>query len=560
METVSKVREVDPFFEDSINQIFTHSNKTAFVMDGAIGSGKSSNFVMQGAYSISQLVKPIKKGNKLVRESKWAAVRESENSALATIEQLLGEAIFTPEVMAMDSSPVKVSGTHPAKVSIKHELPDGTFLEMNIECHGFNNEAAHNRLRTHEFLGAMIFEMQGIPFNIVEVTMQRCGRFRTSELVIEKTIDGKKYKLTGLSKLAMVLCDVNIPERPHPMYEKYYDVPDKTSLPYKFITPPSPLIHKPIKDVPKHILEKYPVTVYEGKEVVWLPNPKAYNMTRHFEEKDDNGENIPWTGYDYWLSKLHLSDSEIRRYIIGKPDTIGGAGSIYSNFRNSDETVKSIDLNKTKPVYIGHDPGGHAAYEFCQVLDGDHLHFRDEIFFEPTDRASTRVQISDFVFPHLLSEYRGCHIIFVLDPASSWLGKNNITGNEETVVNMIQDELLTFKNKFKDANIHVELQPCLVTNQNVQARVNSLSYFIDKLKLTIDPKCDMLVKAMSGGYKKKKLKSGTISENIDKDSIYSHPAEAAQYPVVNIINKIKKVRNEDRKGSKRRVYRVKRSR
>ena len=102
--------------------------------------------------------------------------------------------------------------------------------------------------------------------------------------------------------------------------------------------------------------------------------------------------------------------------------------------------------------------------------------------------------------------------------------------------------------------------PCLVNNQDVKARVNSLDYFIDKLKLSIDPKCVMLVKAISGGYKKKKLKSGTISENIDKDSIYSHSAEAAQYPTVNILNKIKKAIKNDKKHNQRGVYRVKRTR
>ena len=186
--------------------------------------------------------------------------------------------------------------------------------------------------------------------------MQRCGRFRTDDMIIKKTIDGKVYQLSGLNKLAMVLCDVNIPERPHPLYENYYDIADKSKVPYKFITPPSPLLYKSVENMPQEVLDKYPVTVFEGKEVVWLPNPKAYNMTRHFEEKDEDGENIPWTGYDYWFSKLHLHDSDVRRYILGKPDSIGGASSIYSNFRNSDSTIKSLALDKSKPVYIGYDP------------------------------------------------------------------------------------------------------------------------------------------------------------------------------------------------------------
>jgi hypothetical protein len=118
MDKINKVRKVDPFFEGAINQIFLHPEKTAYVMDGPIGIGKSSNFVMQAAYNISQLVTPIDKNNKKVRESKWAAVRESEQSALSTMLQLLGEAIFSPQLMALENSPVKTYGTHPTKILV----------------------------------------------------------------------------------------------------------------------------------------------------------------------------------------------------------------------------------------------------------------------------------------------------------------------------------------------------------------------------------------------------------------------------------------------------------
>jgi len=565
METIRKQRIVDPFFEDCINQIFIQSDKTAFVMDGSLGTGKSSNFVMQGAYNISQLVAPIKKGTRMVRETKWAAVRESENSALATIRQLLGEAIFTPEIMALENSPVKVNGSHPAKVTVSHDLPDGTELEMIIECHGFNNEAAHNRLRTHEFMGAMIFEMQGIPFNIFEVTQQRCGRFRTSDMSISKTINGKVYKLSGLTKLAMVLCDVNIPERPHPLYTEYYDRTNKDKLPYLFLTPPSPLLYKATTDIPSEKLKAltdkgYPVTRFEGEEVIWFPNPKAYNMTRHFEEKDENDVNIPWSGFNYWFKMLHRTDSEIRRYVLGIPDTVGGVQAIYKTFRNDDSTVYRRDLNYNRPVYLGYDPGGYAAAVMCQTLSPYILHYFKEFIFEPSDGVSTRLIFADYIFPYCKQHLKGVDIVMIPDPASSWLGKSIMAGQSESVINMVMDEWRIYREANPALTFTFKIVPCYVSNQNTDARLNSLGYFIDKGYISIDPDCDVLVAALSGGYQKKKLKSGIISDNIDKDNPYSHPAEAAQYPAVNILNNIRKVTNANQRGSKRRIHKISRPR
>lgn len=560
MEIIKKQRTIDPFFEDAINQIFLQPNKTAFVMDGSLGVGKSSNFVMQGAYSISQLVQPIKKGTRMVRETKWAAVRESENSALATIRQLLSEGIFTPEIMAMKNSPVKIKGSHPATVTIIHDLPDGTELEMLIECHGFNNAAADSRLRTHEFLGAMIFEMQGIPFNIFTVVQQRCGRFRTDDTMISKVIDGKKYTLSGLTKLAIVLCDVNIPERPHALYTEYYDKHDKSNLPYVFLTPPSPLLYKSTDDIPinklKELSKKYPVTRFEAEEVIWFPNPKAYNMTRHFEEKDENGKNIPWTGYNYWFKMLHRTDGEIRRYILGVPDTVGGESAIYKTFKKDKRTIRKRELNYNRPIYVGYDPGGYAAVVMGQVLENHLLHYFKEFIFEPADGVSTRLIFSDFVFPYCNKYLKNFDVVMIPDPASSWLGKSIMAGQSESVVNMVMDELRIYKEANPNLKFTFKIVPCLVSNQDTSARLNSLGYFIDKGYLSIDPGCEVLIAALSGGYQRKKLKSGIISDNIDKDNPYSHPAEAAQYPAVNILHNIRKVSDAKRRSSKRRIHRV----
>lgn len=340
MSTFQNERAIDPFFEDAVNTIFIQKEKTAFVMDGPIGVGKTTNFLMRASYQVAQCVKPIQKGNKLVRESLWAGVRESENSATATFMQVLENSIFTPEIMSMEESPVRRYGSHPEIIEITHDLPDGTVLSMKIECHGFNNEKAANRLRTREYMGGLIPEMQGVPYHIFETLVERCGRWRTKDLYIEKEINGQVHRLTGVTGLAMVLCDVNIPTRPHELYDEYYDVTNKNSLPTIFLTPPPPLLNVRVDKVKPEVLEKYPVTRFEGKEVVWIPNPKVYNMTRHFEEQDNEGNQIPWSGYKYWLKRLHNTDSHVRRYIIGIPDTVGGEAAVYNNFRNDDSTQR----------------------------------------------------------------------------------------------------------------------------------------------------------------------------------------------------------------------------
>ena len=557
-ERIENTRIIDPFFDNAVNKIFQHPEKTAFVMDGPLGLGKSSNFLMRGAYEIAQHVKPVEKNGKMVRESLWAGVRESENSAVATFNQLLENSIFTPAIMALDDSPVKTYGSHPTIIEVSHALPDKTFLSMKIECHGFNNEKAANRLRTREYMGGLIPEMQGVPYHIFETLVERCGRWRTDGMYIEKMINGKKHRLTGVTGLAVVLCDVNIPKREHELYDQYYDKVNKDSLPTMFITPPPPLLHIPIEKATPELLAEYPVTKFEGKSVVWVPNPAVYNMTRHYEEEDENGNKIPWTGYKYWMKRLHNTDSHIRRYIIGVPDTIGGEAAVYNTFVNDEKSVYKRDLISGQKVYAGFDPGGHAAIEMCQEHSMRSLHFFKEFIVEPQDRVSTRKLFRDFFFPYCRKNLSGYTVVLVPDPASTHLGKSIMAGSEESVLHMIKDELR--QELLSHKNVKYIIEPCRVRNQETDIRINSLGYFIDQKKCTVDPdECPVMVAALSGGYQRTTLSSGVISDNIDKNNPYSHPAEAGQYVAINILYKIKKGLRDD-KGSKSSIRKLRRSR
>ena len=569
METLYRKRAIDPFFDHAVNQIFLKSDKTSFVMDGSIGLGKSSFFLMWGAYQIAQCVEPMQQGRDLVRQSLWAGIRESENSAQATFMQLLEGAIFSPELMASEDSPVLVYGSHPSYIEIRHDLPDGTILSMKIECHGFNNDKAFNRLKTREYMGALIPEMQAIPYNIYETAIERCGRWRTERLKVTKKINGKTHTLTGVNQLCMVLCDVNIPTRPHKMYEEYYDKANKSKLPSFYITPPAPLLKILTSKLPPEKLDQlveqgYPVTRYEGKEYLWYPNKACYNMTRHFEEKDSHDNNIPWSGYKYWFNRLHRSDSEVRRYVEGLPDTVSGESAVYKTFKRDENTLVEKKLITNLPIYIGYDPGGHAALIACQLRPGNNLHVFKEYIFEPVDGTGVKQHFKDFLFPYARKNWKGFDVIIIPDPASTWLGKNQSVGHTESVIGIIQRQIKQEMQKHPESRVKYSFKPCYVANQATDVRVNSLGYFIDAGLFTIDPEeCESGVNALSGGYQKKTLKSGVVSDNIDKEHPSSHVAEAIQYPAVNILMDIrrrKKNGSQDNKHTQRGAYRVRRAR
>lgn len=537
-DIVSKFRSIHPFYKESIDRIFTMPDKQLFVIDGAVGTGKTSEFTVRGAYTIACSVRPIKKGRKQVRESKWAIIRTSENSAYSTLLGILQEAIFSPEIIAANPNLIETKGQHPKEIHVTHDLPDGTELHWWTECHGFDNALAEHRLKTHEFMGAMIPEMQGIKQNIVETAIERCGRWRAESTVVEREIDGENRRLSGVSNLCMVLADINFPQRPHYLYDIWYDKADRTNIPYHFFRPPQPIIPYPVSRASPDILEKWPVTRYRDEDVVWVPNPKAYNLTRHYEELDENENPIPWTGYNYWLSKITQSDSRVTRYIVGKPDYDSGQTAIY-RWSMNDKTVCNRPIDRNRPLYVGYDPGGHSSFVFLQRLEDEHIHIYKEIVFDLGDNASNREQIEDFLIPTCIREFNAMNIIVIADPAYIFLGKSRMAGNTESAMNVLKSAISDATRK-KGASFQMTVQGAKVSNTDIETRQESLAYFINQHKLTIDPSCSMMIAGLLGGYHYKQNKSGQVSDNIDKSDPSCDTIEAAQYPLINILIDINK--------------------
>lgn len=530
MENGKTIRRIDPFFLDAVNQVYKKPKKKAFIMDGAIGVGKSTNFTFEAPYDVACHVNPIIERGKRVRRSKWVIARESENSAVNTLYEIFERSRFPASILYAKQSPVQRKGINPTIVSVSHTLPDGTYLAMDIECYGFRDNTSLGRLKSRSFLGGIAPEMQTMPFEVMELLIERCGGRSAPGMIVQKEIDGKTYTLSGVDPLTMVFADMNIPTRPHPVYEHFYDNPALADSEYEIITPPPPILPKRPTEASHAELAIYGKyrSKFDDQDVIWTPNPEVYWMTAHYEEiaLDDHGQpiiengvekKIPWSGYDYWLTKTVREESYIRRLIIGKPDRLGGKAAVYKQF-DADRAKAYDGYTEGLPIYGGLDPGLYAGWIFFQpvVRSGvRYLHAFKEFVFDPIDGYTSRQQFEQFVLPYLKT-LRKQDVEFTGDPYM--LVKTGKGDGESHILKEHQ----------------VRLRPCCITNQDTEARISNLGYFIQKGLLTVNPDdCPTFLKALSGGYQYPVSASGMIGNKPAKNK-FSHIVEAAQYVAANL--------------------------
>jgi hypothetical protein len=356
---------------------------------------------------------------------------------------------------------------------------------------------------------------------------------------MKRYIDGKLYTLSGVKQLKLVFADANIPKRPHLMYDVIYDaILTSKNCPYLRMTVPSPIKPVPVDEIDDpDILDKYPITNYRNVKTVWLPRPKYYYLTKHFEQdvidergqpvfKDGIRQTIPWSGYEYWFSELQQSDSVVGRHIVGEPDKVGGDSAIYKNF-NPDVHVGEMERSKRLPVRVGVDLGMYAAWIFVQENPDDTLYVFHEIIIDHKDGLITEQQVNDVVAPYKDDHLSTNPVKFVPDPAGRF---GNASGVSAVTV-------------MRRAQFIVE--NCKVANQDTDTRRDSLGYYLKNEMILISESCGHVIKGLQGGYRNKVTKSGLVLGTIEKNE-FSHTIEALQYACVNSHRELTK-RNK-RKG------------
>lgn len=520
------------FYESALDVVFQKKQKQLFLMDGTIGMGKTSRWVVDGGVTLALSARPVKIGNRWVRDTRWVTFRESVANAEKTMIHALTSSVFSPEALT-ELGYIKVTGKFPRIITINLPLEDDTYLNMSIWCYGFSSPIYLDTLRSHEFTGGMLPECQGYSFDFAKLACQRSGRYKTRQTVLERIIEGKRHLLTGVTDTKIVLADCNIPPRPHDLYDNIYDNEYLESSVYEVITPPAPLIPVPTRTLKNDIEKlkkdnKYTITRFEGEETLWMPNTEAYEMTRHYERAlvdndgelayDENGQlkTEPFSGYDYWLGEVtKMTDSEVNRYVLGRKSNTTGGTAVYKTFEQ-DTHIGVMDVLDDEIIYVGFDQGNYAAFIFMQYnSELETLYIFDELIFTADDKIKTRGQITNHLKPMINNRYSNYTCYVVPDPDAF---RDTSLGEGGAAI-LIEQGL--------------NVMPCATFNQNVKDRINNLGYFIDAGKLKVHPSCKTLIAALSGNYQWNVDTRGYVKDTINKNES-SHPAEAAQYPAVNI--------------------------
>jgi hypothetical protein len=463
------------------------------------------------------------------------------------LRDAFSSAIFTPEIVYGKNDIYKQIG-EPTGVQIYHGLVDGTILKMDIRCYGFPDNESWLSLKSTNPLGFMCPEIQTMPnWQTVITFIERAGR--QPNVVMEHVIDGVPYRLSGERDCKIVLCDVNVPARSECdwMYRNYYDDNDKHSNPIHECRLPAPVIPISELQATEEEKERYPRGKYRNKDVIWKYNPKAFWLRAHKMNEDGD----PDSAYEYIIPKLRDGDSAIQRYVLGEPETVASGAAIYQFDRES-SAVCTCSIVNGLPIYVGYDPGTHAALVLCQLV-GDEMAVFKEFIFDRESHVSTRSQFFDFFAPWCEENIAWLNggIMIIPDPAAAALGKGGVFNSTDSTLSVA----IECSQYLQSKDIHATVVPTGVRNQDLQARKSSIEYFLNQGKFKVDRSCETIIKGLSGGYHYKVLKGGLVSSDVDKMDDSCDAIEALQY--VGILMR-KHMSNEVRsKGKKKLPTRVK---
>jgi hypothetical protein len=247
--------------------------------------------------------------------------------------------------------------------------------------------------------------------------------------------------------------------------------------------------------------------------------PKGYKLYRQPGGREPNAENIENLPPNYYENMLLGKDSEwVNVYVNGQYGFIADGMMVHPQFNPSIHVANDIiEPDRELPLWVGLDFGRTPAAEFAQQDEEGQWRFIDEIC--TTNMGADRFAV--VLGEHLRRHYRGFAIEIYGDPA----GSDAPQTGDDTPFDILYA-----------AGIDAQPAP----SQDPDIRRGALSMQLTQMtfsgqpRFLVSPKCKMLVKGLSGGFKYRRMQivGEDRYQNVPDKNRYSHPCEAAEYLLV----------------------------
>lgn len=376
----------------------------------------------------------------------------------------------------------------------------GTIAQVEFVLQALESAQDADKIRSANWSFAIINEATSVSFEVIAAVTGRVGRFPTEEL--------------GGCSYAGVLIDTNQPPQGHYLLDMI-NHPEPNWL----ILRQPPAAFKKVSDT---------------GAVTYEINPAAENLANLGAKRkpDDFGswpagrqaQFLHDKGLEYYANQVNLLKLKHREDIIDSLycmlDVPVQDGKPVFTLFNYDQHVLCEDVEPIpyKNVIGGYDTSGiHPAFVIIQEQNGRWV-VLDELY---GDGMGMEAFMEQALLPMLASRYGKCQLVVGCDPANA---KDSYTGLSPSV-------------HLENHGIRVELP----RTNDPKTRINAVDSMLNKREggLVICPRCRMLISAMQGGYRYKRLRVvGLASDAFDpkpEKNTYSHIADALQYASLLIV-------------------------
>lgn len=478
---------------------FHESDAFVKLVDGPFGSGKTC-MIMNDAkyYCLSQA--PASDG---VRYTRIGVVRGTYPELTSTTRNSILE-VFPEKFGTVRSAGSPILGHYRFPVGdgpydyLAEGRPwhegDGTIADVEFALQALQTAQDAEKIKSANWTFAIINEATSVDYEVFTAILGRIGRYPTENM--------------GGCTYAGVLIDTNQPPQGHWLLALYHNTPSNYMI-----------LHQPPAAF-KHIDDQGNITYEVNTEAENLRNLGAKKKPDDFITwpKEEQEKFLHAKGIDYYRNQIEAYKLRSRTDLIdslfcmldvplkdGKP--------VFPLFSMDSHVSRSpIGVTPYKTVIVGYDTSGiHPAAVFMQE-QGSQWVILDELYGEDMGMEAFIEQ----AFLKLVAEkYSTNTIIISCDPANA---RDSYTG-------------LSPSQHLQEHGFQVTLPK---TN-DPKTRLRAVDILLNKRAggLLISCNCDLLVKAMQGGYRYKKLNLyGSVEEAYDpkpEKNKYSHVADALQY-------------------------------